>query len=214
MQVERVIKSGTFFMSGSLGLNLQSADTVINVDIPWSPARIEQRNARAHRLGQNQPVHVINLITANTIEERLFNNFDKKLELFTAALDPETDITEISMSGGMGDLRTKLQTLLTSSQKSGHHSETVVSINTLDRDGLAKSAGQLLAESLNFLADIVPSPASSDIPAQVPAEIRKHLLSRFGRNEQGELELTVKIADDEVIDRLASALARLSAWQK
>ena len=200
--------------TASLGLNLQSADTVINVDIPWSPTRIEQRKARAHRLGQKQPVHVINLITASTIEERLFNNFDKKLELFTAALDPDTDITEVSMSGGMGDLRTKLQTLLSSSQKSGHHSETVVSMSTVDRDSLAKAAGQLMAESLNFLADLVPTPTSNDIPPNVPAEIRKHLLSRFGRNDQGELELTVKIANDEVIDRLALALARLTSWQK
>ena len=60
------------------GLNLQSADTVINIDIPWNPARLEQRNARAHRLGQTRPVQVINLITAGTIEERIFNNFDKK----------------------------------------------------------------------------------------------------------------------------------------
>jgi hypothetical protein len=175
---------------------------------------MEQRKARAHRLGQLQPVHVINLITANTIEERLFNNFDKKLELFNAALDPETDITEVSMTGGMGDLRTKLQTLLTSSQKTGHHSETVVSMKAVDSDALAKAAGQLMAESLNFLADIVPAPVSNDIPPNVPAEIRKHLLSRFGRNEKGELELTVKISDDGVIDRLASALAKLSAWQK
>ena len=42
--------------AGSTGLNLQAANTVINVDLPWNPAVLEQRIARAHRMGQQQPV--------------------------------------------------------------------------------------------------------------------------------------------------------------
>ena len=42
--------------AGSTGLNLQAANTVINVDLPWNPAVLEQRIARAHRMGQSQPV--------------------------------------------------------------------------------------------------------------------------------------------------------------
>ncbi|MFM8476914.1 MAG: DEAD/DEAH box helicase, partial [Planctomycetaceae bacterium] len=42
--------------AGSTGLNLQAADTVINVDLPWNPAVLEQRIARAHRMGQKRPV--------------------------------------------------------------------------------------------------------------------------------------------------------------
>ncbi len=38
--------------AGSTGLNLQAADTVINVDLPWNPAVLEQRIGRAHRMGQ------------------------------------------------------------------------------------------------------------------------------------------------------------------
>src|SRR5262249_2976597 len=44
--------------AGSTGLNLQAANTVINVDLPWNPAVLEQRVARAHRMGQQQPVQV------------------------------------------------------------------------------------------------------------------------------------------------------------
>ncbi|MCM8535081.1 MAG: SNF2-related protein [Lentisphaeraceae bacterium] len=199
--------------TAALGLNLQSADTVINVDIPWSPTRMEQRKARAHRLGQLEPVHVINLITSGTIEERLFNNFDKKMELFTAALDPETDVTELIVSGGISDLRTKLQSLLSTSKKRAYHRETVISVQEMDKDALARSAGQLLAESLNFLADLVPAPANSEVAGDLPLEIRKHLLSQFSRNESGELELTVKISNDEVLDRLAASLAKLGSWK-
>jgi superfamily II DNA/RNA helicase len=44
--------------AGSTGLNLQAANTVINVDLPWNPAILEQRIARAHRMGQQRPVQV------------------------------------------------------------------------------------------------------------------------------------------------------------
>src|SRR5262249_45694508 len=49
--------------AGGVGLNLQMADTVINLEAPWNPAVLEQRIARVHRLGQNRPVQVINLVT-------------------------------------------------------------------------------------------------------------------------------------------------------
>ncbi len=44
--------------AGSTGLNLQAANTVINVDLPWNPAVLEQRIGRAHRMGQERPVQV------------------------------------------------------------------------------------------------------------------------------------------------------------
>lgn len=49
--------------AGSTGLNLQAAKTLISVDLPWNPAVLEQRIARAHRTGQTQPVQVFVLVT-------------------------------------------------------------------------------------------------------------------------------------------------------
>ena len=54
--------------SGGVGLNLQVADTVVNMDQPWNPARLEQRIARAWRKHQTRPVTVINLVSEYTIE--------------------------------------------------------------------------------------------------------------------------------------------------
>ena len=45
--------------AGGTGLNLQCADTVINLEVPWNPAVLEQRIARVHRMGQHRPVHVL-----------------------------------------------------------------------------------------------------------------------------------------------------------
>lgn len=59
--------------AGGVGLNLQSGSTVINMDIPWNPAVLEQRIGRVHRLGQQKTVRVINFVTVSSIEERMLD---------------------------------------------------------------------------------------------------------------------------------------------
>jgi superfamily II DNA or RNA helicase len=68
--------------AGGLGLNLQAASLVINLELPWNPAVLEQRIARAHRHGQKKPVQVINLVAQNTIEERMLDSLAAKRQLF------------------------------------------------------------------------------------------------------------------------------------
>ena len=196
------------------GLNLQAADTVINVDLPWNPAKLEQRNARAHRFGQNRPVQVINLVTAGTIEERLLHNYDKKVELFNAALDPEMDICEVDMSGGMGDLRTKVQALLTSPHIRRAPSETVISLPGANPQQISLSGGKLLTSAISFLADILQVPSQGNEVDGYTREIKKMLLNSFSKNENGEFELTLRFSSDESIDRLALALSRLNSLMK
>jgi hypothetical protein len=59
--------------AGSTGLNLQHASTLVNMDLPWNPAVLEQRIARIHRIGQAQPVRVINFVAKGTIEEGMLS---------------------------------------------------------------------------------------------------------------------------------------------
>src|SRR5260370_30439801 len=68
--------------AGGTGLNLQVADTVINLEVPWNPAVLEQRIARVHRMGQHRPVHVFNFVMRDSIEERALRTLDKKRSLF------------------------------------------------------------------------------------------------------------------------------------
>ena len=56
---------------GGVGLNLTAADTVIHVDPWWNPAVQSQASARAHRIGQDQPVFVYRLVAEGSIEERM-----------------------------------------------------------------------------------------------------------------------------------------------
>ena len=66
--------------AGGLGLNLQSADTVILFDSDWNPQNDLQAQARAHRIGQKQQVVVLRLITSSTIEEKVLATAHQKLK--------------------------------------------------------------------------------------------------------------------------------------
>jgi hypothetical protein len=60
---------------------------VINFEPPWNPARLEQRIGRVHRLGQARPVHVVHLLTKDSIEERVWETLKLKKSLFAGVFD-------------------------------------------------------------------------------------------------------------------------------
>jgi SNF2 family DNA or RNA helicase len=77
--------------AGGTGLNLQAADTVINLEVPWNPAVLEQRIARVHRMGQHRPVQVFNLLTRDSIEERVLRALEQKRSLFEGVFSGTSD---------------------------------------------------------------------------------------------------------------------------
>jgi superfamily II DNA/RNA helicase len=97
--------------AGSVGLNLQVANTLVNVDLPWNPAVLEQRIGRVHRMGQTDPVQVFVLVTEETIEEKLLSTLAAKADLALAVLDPDSDVETIDVESGIESLRSKLEVL-------------------------------------------------------------------------------------------------------
>lgn len=77
--------------AGSVGLNLQSASLLINLDIPWNPAILEQRIARIYRLGQERNVSIINLISTGTIEHKMLDVLKFKGAMAEGVLDGGED---------------------------------------------------------------------------------------------------------------------------
>ncbi len=73
--------------AGGVGLNLQHASMVANMDLPWNPAVLEQRIGRVHRLGQHRPVRVVNFIAKGTIEESMLGLLKFKKSMFAGVLD-------------------------------------------------------------------------------------------------------------------------------
>ena len=77
--------------AGSTGLNLQAASLIVNLDLPWNPAVLEQRIARIYRIGQQRNIQVINLVSADSFEEQMIARLKFKSSLFEGALDGGED---------------------------------------------------------------------------------------------------------------------------
>jgi len=72
--------------AGGTGLNLTAADTVVHLDPWWNPAVEEQATARAHRIGQDQPVFIYKLVVEGSIEERMLELQARKQALASGVL--------------------------------------------------------------------------------------------------------------------------------
>lgn len=84
--------------AGGVGLNLQHASNLINIDLPWNPAVLEQRIGRVHRLGQKQPVRVVNFVAEGAIEHGILSLLKFKQAMFAGVLDGAAD--HVSMGDG------------------------------------------------------------------------------------------------------------------
>ena len=67
--------------AGGEGLNLQFCHVVVNYDVPWNPMKLEQRIGRVDRIGQKNPVKAFNFVFHDTVEERVYEVLEEKLEV-------------------------------------------------------------------------------------------------------------------------------------
>jgi len=208
--------------AGATGLNLQSANTVINVDLPWNPAVLEQRISRAHRMGQRRPVHVYVLVTEGTIEEGLLKTLAVKHDLALAALDADSPVDAMDMESGMEEMRRRLEVLL-GAKPAAPRDERQAAAAAAEaaalqrRERIAAAGGQLLTAALGFLGELLPEsgPAPDGIAAGGDGELvqraRAHLEQCVERDESGRLKLTVALPDETALDTMAASLARVLA---
>jgi hypothetical protein len=98
--------------SGSVGLNLQVASAVVNVDLPWNPAKLEQRIARAWRKNQSRSVSVVNLVTEDSIEHSILHLLGQKQALADGVLDGDGDLNALKMPSGRGAFIERMQAMM------------------------------------------------------------------------------------------------------
>ena len=72
------------------------ASIVINLDLPWNPAILEQRVGRIYRIGQEMPIQVMNLVSKGSIEESMIDRLRFKRSMFEGALDGGDDTIFLS----------------------------------------------------------------------------------------------------------------------
>lgn len=204
--------------AGSTGLNLQAANTVINVDLPWNPAVLEQRIARAHRMGQTQPVQVFVLVTEGTIEENLLATIAAKRDLALAALDPESEVDQVQMVSGMQELKSRLEILLGAkphadvdeSQKSASEVQTR-QLSEAHRQRVSAAGGELLGAAFNFMGQLVGQRDVAPPPAALLDRLRDGLNSCVEQDADGKPRLTITLPDRGALEGLAQTLAKLLA---
>ena len=86
--------------AGGVGLNLQhAANCVINLELPWNPAVLEQRIGRIYRLGQKKPIDVYNLVAEEGIESRIAGLVGSKQAFFKGLFDGDSDSVQFEQSG-------------------------------------------------------------------------------------------------------------------
>ena len=78
--------------AGGTGLNLVGADTVIHYDPWWNFSAENQASDRVHRIGQKNNVQIINMITKDSIEEKILDLQNKKKDLFNKVVSDDGNI--------------------------------------------------------------------------------------------------------------------------
>jgi SNF2 family DNA or RNA helicase len=201
--------------AGSTGLNLQAANTVINVDLPWNPAVLEQRIARAHRMGQQRPVQAFLMITEETIEEKLLSTIAAKKDLALAALDIDSDVTDVELQSGIEELKRRLEMLL------GATPPAPVDVSQLRkvedevqrlhqrRERIAAASGQLLGAAFELLGELVSNSDRPEPNPEVIHRVRTGLNECVEQDETGRPKLTITLESEAALQNLASALAKL-----
>jgi superfamily II DNA or RNA helicase len=150
--------------AGGVGLNLQSGNVLINLDMPWNPAVLNQRIARIHRLGQKESVQVILMISKNSYEERVADLVSSKAELFDSVVmeDAENDVVGIS--------RKTLAKLLDSLEQDQHPSSGKTPLD------LEKPEIEEPGEKLEKSDDEQPNLTEEDLQVRATIEQLQNLL--------------------------------------
>lgn len=155
--------------AGGTGLNLQVASYVIHLDLPWNPAKLDQRTARAHRLGQTRGVSVTYLCSEEGIERGIEGTLAGKRAVRSAALDPESEVESVdaqSFTMFMKDLREVLEEL--AMEEPGPGLGEVEEVLAEGRSSeVATEAGATEAS-----APPEPRPSAASIPISIPVERR------------------------------------------
>jgi len=107
----RFDKDVKFFVStdaGNAGINLQIASVLVNYDLPWNPATLKQRIGRIRRIGSEfKTVNVVNLISQDSIDERILQVLYSKTELSDQIVE-KTDQEKAIISSLTGNIIDKL----------------------------------------------------------------------------------------------------------
>ncbi len=168
--------------AGAVGLNLQAANVIINLDLPWNPAIIEQRIGRLHRIGQQRGVEVINLIAAGTIEDDMRSRLRFKASLFEGVLDGGEDAVFLA-SDKFDDLITGLETVINENSDTEQEVSSSADATTLSKAFPSAEAGSeqnnnnVLSPTTENAQHTIAETSTTDTLLQLVTNIKDLLLA-------------------------------------
>lgn len=201
--------------AGATGLNLQAANTVINVDLPWNPAVLEQRIGRAHRMGQKRPVHVFLLITTETLEENLLATLSAKHELSLAVLDPEADATTVDMATGIEELKRRMEVLLGARPEAAEDESMKIEAEQeaaalAQKEKIAAAGGKMVSAAFAFIGEMFADADDDPQTEQLAGAFKARLSDCMEKAEDGSLKMTIALPDEAFLDDMARSLAKMA----
>ncbi|MBR6141432.1 MAG: DEAD/DEAH box helicase [Bacteroidaceae bacterium] len=144
--------------TGSTGLNLQVASILINLDLPWNPAVLEQRIGRIYRIGQEVPIQVLNLVSKDSIEESMIERLRFKHSMFEGALDGGDDTIFLSDDKFQGFMESLSPTLSKGEGESPKEEEEEAQPFTPPERAGCRTEEAAVATFLTSFRDILQSP--------------------------------------------------------
>lgn len=160
--------------AGSTGLNLQAAATIINVDLPWNPAVLEQRIGRIYRLGQQNNIQVINLVAPESIEESMVGKLRFKTSMFEGVLDDGEDAVFVDKNK-FAKMMESVETVMEEMNGASSESPSDVQASTVSVDEeeqkreKATEEGGIPANGMEDMDESNDSPASMEKAADTTA---------------------------------------------
>lgn len=193
--------------AGGVGLNLQVASYVVHLDLPWNPARLDQRTSRAHRLGQTRGVSVTYFCSEKGIERGIEGTLAGKRGLRSAALDADSQVEDLEVQGFSVFLR-QLQDVLERMEDAGPEPDST----TLLEEGAASEPVEIVAEIVEAGPRSVPEPTRPEAGSSMtPAGTTRRNRSQ-DRLRLAEVVLEAGFAGDAVkavYEGLAAAIGDL-----
>ena len=157
--------------AGSTGLNLQVASILINLDLPWNPAILEQRIGRIYRIGQETPIQVMSLVAKGSIEESMIDRLKFKRSMFEGALDGGDDtifLSEDRFKGFMSEIAN-----MTRERDEGQVIREDIEPETDSNPSPTPPSEDIVSAFLSSLKDILQSPEKTKKLADAITQILK-----------------------------------------
>ena len=181
------------------GINLQFCWLMVNYDIPWNPARLEQRMGRIHRYKQTRTVVLLNLISEDTREGRVLKVLLEKMQKMREELNDDKVFDVIGQQFSQISLKELITKAITENQTDASI-QTINTQFTLENiqkqlEGQQKSVAS--SDVKRLLGNVHEQRESAETLRMLPAYIRsffEEVSPMLGYRIAGDIETTFKLS--------------------